>query len=58
MLIFFPTFLPPPPFFSKAAIAYFALMNCSVPFIDLIISIYLDYSAKAFYPTNPGIPRS
>lgn len=51
-------FLPPPPFFSKAAIAYFAFINYSVPFIDLIISIYLDYSAKAFCPTKPGIPRS
>jgi hypothetical protein len=58
MFIFLPMFLPPPPFFSNAAIAYFAFINCSVPFIDLIISIYLDYSANAFYPTNPGIPLS
>jgi hypothetical protein len=49
----------PPPFFSKAAIACFALMNYSVPFIDLIISIYLVYSTKAlFYPVNPGIALS
>lgn len=49
----------PPPFFSNAAIAYFALMNCSVPFIDLIISIYLVYSAKAlFYIASPGIALS